>query len=282
MTYKGNGSVIFPIMKLNFGILILLLAATSLRAQDSDLSKLLQQGLLDEQANHNLDAAIGDYKAVAAQFDKDRQIAATAIFRLGECYRAQGKNDEAAAQYERILKDFSDQQTLVTLSRQNLTGMGVSVASASPGEAPGVANTAPAETPATDDEDKEIERLKKFLKDTPDLLNATNGLPPPLLEAVSSNQLRVTKFLLDNHADVNLVYNNQTPLMTAVTENNRDMIELLLKYGADINAKDSSGKTALEAAVDEQRPTMVDTLLAHHPERQYAWRPGRLSARQRR
>src|SRR5882757_6698627 len=88
-----------------------------------NLTALLQQGLFEEQANRNLDAAIENYAMLAKQFDKDRQLAATAVFRLGECYRAQGKTNEAAAQYQRILRDFSDQQTLATLSRQNLTGM---------------------------------------------------------------------------------------------------------------------------------------------------------------
>src|ERR1700679_1523178 len=80
---------------------------------------------MEEQANRNLDAAITDYQALAMQFDRNRQIAATAIFRLGECYRMQGRTNEAAAQYQRILNDFSDQQTLATMSREDLTGMGM-------------------------------------------------------------------------------------------------------------------------------------------------------------
>ena len=93
-------------------------------AQTNSLTALLQQGLFEEQASRNLDAAIADYSTLAAQFDKDRQLAATAVFRLGECYRAQGKTNEAAAHYQRILRDFSDQTVLATLSRQNLAGMG--------------------------------------------------------------------------------------------------------------------------------------------------------------
>jgi ankyrin repeat protein len=99
-----------------------------LRAQTSNLTALLQQGLFEEQANRNLDAAIADYSSLATQFDKNRQLAATAVFRLGECYRAQGKTNEAATQYQRILHDFSDQQTLATLSRQDLAGMGMPAA----------------------------------------------------------------------------------------------------------------------------------------------------------
>src|SRR5215472_1866249 len=48
----------------------------------------------------------------------------TAIFRLGECYRKLGRTNEAVAQYQRIVREFSDQQTLATLSQQNLAGLG--------------------------------------------------------------------------------------------------------------------------------------------------------------
>ena len=112
-------------MKTKLGIIFFLLAATLAHAQTNNLTALLQQGLFEEQANRNLDAAIADYQALARQFDKDRQLAATAVFRLGECYRMQGKTNEAALEYQRILRDFSDQQTLATLSRQDLTGMGM-------------------------------------------------------------------------------------------------------------------------------------------------------------
>ena len=81
--------------------------------------------MFEEEANRNLDAAISNYQALATQFDQDRQMAATAIFRLGECYRKLGQTNDAVVQYQRIVREFSDQQTLATLSQQNLTGLGV-------------------------------------------------------------------------------------------------------------------------------------------------------------
>jgi len=99
------------------------LIPAELGAATNDLTSALQKGLFEEEANHNLDAAAQAYQSVSAQFDKDRKLAATAIFRLGEVYRKQGKTNEATAQYERIVREFSDQQTLVTLSRQNLAAM---------------------------------------------------------------------------------------------------------------------------------------------------------------
>ncbi len=110
-------------------LLFLLLLALALptapaRAATNDLTTAIQRGLFEEEANQNLGAAIQAYQTVASQFDKDRKLAATAIFRLGECYRKQGNTNDAAAQYERILREFSDQPTLVTLSRQNLAALG--------------------------------------------------------------------------------------------------------------------------------------------------------------
>ena len=51
-------------------------------------------------------------------------FAATAVFRLGECYRKLGKTNEAVLQYDRIVREFADEATLATLSRQNLAGLG--------------------------------------------------------------------------------------------------------------------------------------------------------------
>ena len=90
------------------------------RGATNEVSGLLQKGLFEEEANRNLDAAIRAYEAVIAQTDKDRQFAATAIFRLAECYRKQGKINEANTQYQRILREFADQKELATLSRQQL------------------------------------------------------------------------------------------------------------------------------------------------------------------
>jgi ankyrin repeat protein len=113
-------------MKIKFLLAVLLLAtALHLLAATNDLTTRLQQGLFDEEASRDLNAAVADYQALAAQFDQDRQIAATAIYRLGECYRKLGQTNDAVTQYQRLIREFADQKDLVTLSRQNLTGLGV-------------------------------------------------------------------------------------------------------------------------------------------------------------
>ena len=93
-----------------------------LRAATNELSSALQTGLFEEEANRNLPAAIAAYEKVAKQFDQNRALAATAIFRLGEVSRKLGKTNEAAAFYQRILREFTDQDTLAKLSQQNLAG----------------------------------------------------------------------------------------------------------------------------------------------------------------
>ena len=111
---------------------VLALMPLGLRAATNDLTAALQKGLFEEEANRNLDAAVSNYQSLAAQFDQDRQVAATAIFRLGECYRKLGQTNEAVVQYQRIVRDFSDQATLATLSRQNLAGLGTTPQASSP------------------------------------------------------------------------------------------------------------------------------------------------------
>ena len=66
---------------------VLLTGSAHVISVADDLSAALQKGLLEEEANHNLDAAIQAYQTVINQYDDQRKIAATAVFRLGECYR---------------------------------------------------------------------------------------------------------------------------------------------------------------------------------------------------
>lgn len=120
---RTRGKACFPVACLRLCAFAFLLLPISVLAATNDLTSTLQKGLFEEEANHNLEAAAQAYQAVSAQFDKDRKLAATAIFRLGEVYRKQGKTNEAVLQYERIVREFSDQETLATLSRQNLLGL---------------------------------------------------------------------------------------------------------------------------------------------------------------
>ncbi len=59
-----------------------------------------------------------------------RRLAASAVFRLGECYRKLNRTHDAVAQFQRITREDPDQETLAKLSRQNLVGLGVKDAGA--------------------------------------------------------------------------------------------------------------------------------------------------------
>jgi tetratricopeptide (TPR) repeat protein len=111
---------LIPIMKLRVMLLCGALSAATLPAADT-LTGEFQRALFEEEANRNLPAAIAGYEAVIKRLDEQRQLAATAVFRLGESYRKLGKTNEAVAAYERIIKEFADQETLVKLSGQNLS-----------------------------------------------------------------------------------------------------------------------------------------------------------------
>ena len=98
----------------------LMMAVVARAGSTNDLAGALRNGLFEEQVNHDMNAAIATYQSVVTKFDTDRQLAATAAFRLGECYRTLERTNEAVAQYQRVVTDFSDQATLVKLSQQNL------------------------------------------------------------------------------------------------------------------------------------------------------------------
>ena len=248
-----------------FTVTILAAAAVSIAITVSAadrLSETLQKGLFEEEANHNLEAAIKVYEAVIDQSQEQRRIAATALFRLGECYRKLNKTNEAAGSYQRLLRDFSDQTTLVNLSRQNLSVLGIAKVES---------KTQLAEA-ATRDEAEVLQRIRAMIKDSPDLINARGQKGAmPLHEAADAGQLSVARFLLANGADVNgRDDNNATPLHYAAWSGHKALCEVLLANGADPEAvgshwkfKIGSGATPLHLAVRNGYQGVSETLLQH-------------------
>ena len=223
---------------------IVLAGATLAGAATNDLAGLLQKGLFEEEANHDLNAAARDYQAVVSQFDAERKLAATAVFRLGECYRKQGNTNAANAQYNRIIQEFADQPTLADLSRKQLTVLGQATQPAATFEQMQAADRQRAATLA---EAEEVKRIQAMIKDSPDLINAKDPRGrTPLNIAAEAGQLTVATFLLDNGADVEAKVNDgRTPLHLAASAGHRAMVELLLKHKANVNATDNGGATPL-------------------------------------
>jgi ankyrin repeat protein len=239
-------------MKPIFTIAALLVSAGVGLAATNDVATLVQRGLFEEEANHQLEAAIRDYQGAIDGFDHDRQLAATAIFRLGECYRKLGRTNEANIQYERIVREFAEQTQLVELSRDY-----VPVATG---------GTATNETGFHRIMDAEaLEKAKALVQNSPDLINDMSSGATPLGSAVQSDYKATAEFLLSHGAEINAPDDSllETPLETAVNDGEEGMADLLLKNGADPNSRDQRGQTALNDAVKKAAKHLAEMLLAH-------------------
>jgi ankyrin repeat protein len=207
-----------------------------------DLTTQLQRALFEEQANRDLPAAIQAYQALLAEHDAQRKLAATALFRLGECYRKLGRTNDATLHYQRLLRDFADQTELVDQSRRSLTDLG---------GAPQLPSTDFEAAVARTGEETIIRQIQALIQDSPDLINARLLTGQTRLhDAAENGQLAVAKFLLANKADVNAPASStrDTPLHLAVESGQKAMVELLLESGADVNARTSTGATPLHDA----------------------------------
>ncbi len=243
-------------MKLKMLVCLSVVTLTALiraPAAEDVLNETLRRGLFEEEANHELNAAIKAYQSLIRQSDEQKKVVATAVFRLGECYRKLGRTNDAVAQYERVRREYSDQATLVRLSEQNLTNLGINPASVAEAEV------------ISEDEEKELKRIKALLRNSPDLINDKDkhfGLTL-LHVAANQGQVAVAKFLLANKADVNaLTHSLETPLQIAVRNGHKTMVELLLANGADANSRNLD-RNALHAAAAAGYLAVAEVLLAN-------------------
>lgn len=95
------------------------------------LTEAFQRGLLAEESQRDLKAAAAAYDEVMRQADAQRELVATALFRLAETQRRLGRTNESLAGYRRLVREFSDQT--------NLTGLAVARLPEKPAAGPGVA-----------------------------------------------------------------------------------------------------------------------------------------------
>ena len=271
------------LIKTNYCVLLLLLAASSVWAETNDLTLLLQRGLFEEQANRNLPAAISNYQVLAAKFDHDRQLAATAVFRLGECYRLEGKTNEAVAQYQRILRDFSDDTALVTVSRQNLTGLGISAALTNITTSPADTlqrqqiqqaiksleeNLAARQKQMTNDPSpngllsvqQKLGELKRLLSGTPSTPSDDLASDAPTYE--EEHEIRRIQQMIQNSPDlINAVSQGGIlPLRNAARNGWIKVATFLLDHGAEIN-RSQLGSTPLQDAAQTGNRAMAELLL---------------------
>ncbi|HWB02026.1 MAG TPA: ankyrin repeat domain-containing protein [Verrucomicrobiales bacterium] len=254
-------------------LLLFLCAGPSgpVRSED-EIEKAFRDALYAEEVKGDSEAALKAYQEVGKKFESQRDMAATALFRQGECLRKLGRKEEAAAAYNKVLSLYGDRERVAKLSRENLAALGLPAPSA---------EAAPAEP---DEDAKEIARLKSIAENSPDLLNAgeldeaadkgspvvvswiLEKLPKPLSvkslnqalnAACNAGHLKVCQVLLDAGANPN-GEEGYIPLWTAIRANRLEVVKLLLSRKADANVRNdvsniSKGSMSLEFPADSAK-----------------------------
>jgi ankyrin repeat protein len=214
-------------------IWIIALGISPLHGADSPPEDLLRQGLFEEEANQNLDKAAEHYRAVIAAHDKQRALAASASFRLGEIARKKNDKEGAAAAFRIVAERFPEQAELARLSRENLTALGVAP------NAPVITTEEETQPGPIDPEFAEINRLKELARNSPDLIDGPNGNGwRPLHLAAKNGWTKVATYLLANKADPNsrTTLEQFAPLHLAAIYGHLGIIKSLVTESADLNA----------------------------------------------
>jgi hypothetical protein len=107
-----------------------LLAAGAAAQKNTSASAMLRAAADKAAVDGDLNGAVKQYQAIVDQFGKtDRAAAATALVRMAECYQKLG-DAQAQKIYERVVRDYSDQNEAAVLARARLGRGGESVARA--------------------------------------------------------------------------------------------------------------------------------------------------------
>jgi len=108
-------------MRIKTTMTVLLGCAWLTLAQSPDpVREALERGLAAEESGQDLTGAAKAYTDAVAAADARRATHATALFRLAEVQRRQGKTNEATELYRRVLVEFPDQAEMVAVARRHV------------------------------------------------------------------------------------------------------------------------------------------------------------------
>jgi Tol biopolymer transport system component len=112
-------------------ILAGLLTASVAIAQKDDQAEVLMQAAHQKQlVEGQLEEAIQLYKRIVQEHSGNRVVAAQALLEMGGCYEKLG-NTEARKAYERLVRDYGDQNEAAARARARLAALSGNVASSS-------------------------------------------------------------------------------------------------------------------------------------------------------
>ena len=235
-----------------------LLTLSALSAAEPPLTDLLRQGLYAEEVSRDPEAAAKHYAEIIAAEDRRRATVATAVFRLAEVKRGQGKKDEAIPLYQKLLREYPGAEAEAKLAREHLTALGGKIPEA------GAA--------VVDEEMVQIERIRNLMKTSPDLVNLAvemdtavlnhwakvlrflldSGAVPPaglLDDAARRGQLACLNTLLEVAKD-QVAAQRGSALATAAVHDHVEIVKALLKAGADVNWQPEKAPNVSEASSD--------------------------------
>ncbi len=104
-------------------LLTFFLSTWNAEGQRSDQAELaLKAAIKTEVVDGNLRAAIEQYKKIVELPDAGRLTVATALLRIGQCHEKLG-DAEAKKAYERVVREFSDQEEMAATARKRLAAL---------------------------------------------------------------------------------------------------------------------------------------------------------------
>ena len=104
------------------------------------VTELLQKGIYAQETSGDLEEAIKIYREIVSSASGQHNIAARAQYRLAETFIQKGDLTNAAAEYQKLARDFPDQQRLLQGSKVALTLQRAGAIPGSTAEPAGVLN----------------------------------------------------------------------------------------------------------------------------------------------